>query len=54
MVHVPPPELLLKITSSEAVGTLAPPEPPELADQCDVSEPSQVPVPLTQYLVAIS
>ncbi len=32
-VTVPPPELASKVTSSEAVGTDAPLEPPDIADQ---------------------
>lgn len=47
------PELLSKLTVSDDVGTDAPLEPPDVADQCDVSEASQVPVPPTQYLLAI-
>src|SRR4051812_13859557 len=48
IVMVPPPLLALKTTSSAVVGTLAPPAPPDVADQCVVSVPSQVPDPPTQ------
>jgi hypothetical protein len=41
------------ITSSEAVGTEAPPAPPDVADQLVVEEASHVPFPPTQYLEAI-
>lgn len=52
-VTVPPPELASKVTSSADPGTDAPPAPPEVADQCVVSEASQFPVPPTQYLALI-
>ena len=47
-VEVPAPEFALKNTSSEAVGRLAPPAPPEERLQCAVS--FQFPVPPIQYL----
>jgi hypothetical protein len=47
-VTVPAPELESKNTSSADVGTLAPPVPPELADQFVVVVVSQLPVPPTQ------
>jgi len=47
-VTVPPPEDASNITSSELVGTLDPPAPPEVADQCVVSAASQLPVQPTQ------
>ncbi len=46
-------EAVSKTTSSVGEGTLAPPPPPEVADQFVVVLPSQFPVPPTQYLVAI-
>lgn len=52
-VTVPVPEAALKKTSSVAVGTEAPEEPPEVADQLVVEEVFHVPVPPTQYLSAI-
>jgi len=47
------PEEALKNTLSEAVGTAAPPAPPEVKDQFVVVVVSQVPVPPTQYLSVI-
>ena len=47
-VIVPVPELLSINTSSLAVGTDAPLEPPDVADQCVVVVASQVPEPPTQ------
>lgn len=47
-------ERLSKITSSDDVGTDDPPRPPEESDQCEVSDPSQLPVPPTKYRVAIN
>jgi hypothetical protein len=44
----PGPELTSNTTSSADVGTPAPPEPPEVADQLVVAEASQVPLPPTQ------
>ena len=41
------------ITASAAVGTEAPPSPPEVADQFVVVAASQVPLPPRQYLSAI-
>jgi len=52
-VTVPPPELKLKNTSSAAVGTEAPPTPPEVADQLAVFAPDQLPEPPIQYLLAM-
>ena len=46
-------EAALKITSSAAVGADAPPPPPEVADQFVVVTVFQLPLPPTQYLVAI-
>lgn len=46
------PELLSKNTSSTEVGALAPPEPPEVADQCVVVVESHVPAPPTQKRLA--
>jgi hypothetical protein len=43
----------LKITSSAEVGAEAPPAPPDVADQFVVVRLFQVPLPPTQYLVAI-
>ena len=43
-----------KNTESDAVGTAAPLEPPEEADQFVVDDVFQVPVPPTQYLFAIN
>jgi hypothetical protein len=51
---VPTFELASKITLSTDVGTLAPLAPPDVADQLVVDEVFQVPVPLTQYLSAIT
>ena len=51
---VPAPDALSKNTSSAVLGTLAPPDPPLVADQLVVELVSQVPVPPTQYLVAIT
>lgn len=48
-----PEDAALKITSSAAVGADAPPAPPEVADQFVVIPVFQVPLPPTQYLVAI-
>lgn len=42
-----------KKTVSPATGALAPAAPPVDADQCVVEEVSQVPLPPTQYRVAI-
>jgi len=42
-----------KNTESEAVGTLAPDDPPEVADQLAVLDVLQVPLPPTQYLFAM-
>jgi hypothetical protein len=42
------PELALTIALSGDPGTPAPPEPPEVKDQCVVSVSSQVPLPPTQ------
>jgi hypothetical protein len=42
----------LKIASSVDVGMLAPPLPPDVADQFAVFAPFQVPDPPTQYLAA--
>jgi hypothetical protein len=42
-----------KKTLSATVGTEAPPPPPEVADQLVVDDVFQVPVPPTQYLLAI-
>jgi hypothetical protein len=55
-VNVLVPTLLLtsNITSSTAVGTLAPLAPPDVALQLVVLVVFQVPVPPTQYLSAIS
>jgi hypothetical protein len=50
----PVPELVSIITLSKTVGAEAPPPPPELEDQLVVVDVSQVPVPPTQYLRAIS
>jgi hypothetical protein len=47
------PEEALKNTLSEAVGTAAPPAPPEVKDQFVVVVVSQVPAPPTQYLSVI-
>jgi hypothetical protein len=47
-------ELLSKNTLSAAVGTDAPLAPPDVADQLVVVVLSQVPVPPTQYLLAIT
>jgi hypothetical protein len=52
-VIVGEPELALIITASAAVGTEAPPAPPEVADQFVVVVASQVPLPPRQYLSAI-
>jgi hypothetical protein len=46
-------EFASKNTLSDAVGTDAPPVPPEVADQLVVLVESQVPVPRIQYLSAI-
>ena len=54
VVQVPVPELLSKITVSAATGAEAPPAPPDVADQLVVLLASHVPVPPTQYLVAIT
>ena len=48
-----PDERLVKKTASAAVGTDAPPAPPEAVDQLTVLVAFQVPVPPTQYLFAI-
>jgi len=53
VVMVGEPELASTITASAAVGTDAPPEPPEEVDQFVVVEASHVPVPPRQYLLAI-
>jgi hypothetical protein len=42
------PELVLKKTASSAVGTDAPPGPPDVADQLVVLVPFHVPFPPTQ------
>jgi hypothetical protein len=47
-------EFASKNTLSDAVGTDAPPTPPDDADQLVVLVESQVPVPRTQYLSAIT
>jgi hypothetical protein len=47
------PELASKKTSSTAVGALAPPAPPVVADQFVVLVLSQVPVPPTQKRLGI-
>jgi hypothetical protein len=52
-VMVGEPEAALTITASTAVGTLAPPPPPDVALQLVVLLASQVPEPPTQYLSAI-
>jgi hypothetical protein len=52
-VIVGEPEALSIITASAAVGTEAPLEPPEAVDQLVVDDVFQVPVPPTQYLLAI-
>ena len=52
-VIVGEPESTLIITSSAAVGTDAPPAPPEVSDQFVVVVASQLPLPPRQYLVAI-
>jgi hypothetical protein len=53
VVHVPVPDNESKITSSTLIGAEAPAAPPEVADQLVVDALSHVPVPPTQYLVAI-
>jgi hypothetical protein len=52
-VIVGEPDAAFTITASAAVGTEAPPAPPEVADQFVVELVSQVPDPPTQYLSAI-
>lgn len=52
-VIVGEPDAELIITSSATVGTEAPPEPPDAVDQLVVLAESQVPLPPTQYLLAI-
>jgi hypothetical protein len=52
-VIVGEPEDALIITASAAVGTDAPPGPPDVVDQLVVDEVFQVPVPPRQYLSAI-
>jgi len=47
------PELLSNVTTSADVGADAPAVPPVVADQCVVEEPSHVPEPPTQNLLAI-
>ena len=51
---VPTFEFASKKTLSDPVGTDAPPAPPDDADQFVVPVPSQVPVPPTHYLSAIT
>ena len=46
------PELESKTTSSDDVGAVCPPAPPEKLAQFVVVDASQVPDPPTQYLVA--
>jgi hypothetical protein len=54
IVIVGEPEAALTITASADVGTLAPPPPPDVALQLVVLLASQVPLPPTQYLSAIT
>jgi len=54
VVHVPVPDALSKNTASALVGADAPLAPPDAVDQLAVELASQVPVPPTQYLLAIS
>jgi hypothetical protein len=53
VVQVPVPDRLSKITVSAATGAEAPLAPPDAVDQFVVLDEFQVPVPPTQYLVAI-
>jgi hypothetical protein len=53
IVIVPAPQLALKIATSAAPGTVAPPTPPEVRDQFKTLKVFHVPVPPTQYLLAI-
>jgi hypothetical protein len=53
VVQVPVPDAESNITVSAATGAEAPAAPPVVADQLVVLEASQVPLPPTQYLVAI-
>jgi hypothetical protein len=53
IVIVGEPELPLIITASVIVGTEAPPLPPEVVDQLVVEIDVQLPLPPTQYLLAI-
>ena len=53
VVQVPVPDAESNITVSAATGAEAPLAPPVVADQLAVLLASQVPVPPTQYLVAI-
>ena len=52
-VTVPVPEFPSNCGVSPAIGTDAPPAPPDVADQFAVLVLSQLPVPPTQYLFAI-
>jgi hypothetical protein len=53
IVIVPAPQLALKMAASAAPGADAPDAPPEVADQLAVDVVFHVPVPPTQYLLAI-
>jgi len=53
IVTMPVPDAESKVTASVEIGALAPPAPPEERDQLAVEAVSHVPVPPTQYLLAI-
>jgi hypothetical protein len=53
-VTVPPPDAASNVAVSAEPGTLAPPAPPVVADQCVVVVESHVPAPPTQNRLAIS
>lgn len=53
-VTVPPPEDPSNVTLSATPGTVWPPAPPDVADQCVVSDASHVPVPPTQKRAAMT
>jgi hypothetical protein len=53
IVIVPVPQLALNSAASAAPGAEAPDAPPEVVDQFAVEVVFQVPVPPTQYLLAI-
>jgi hypothetical protein len=48
-----PPEFASKNTSSDDVGTAAPPAPPDVVDHLVPAVPSQFAAPPTQYLFAM-